>query len=88
MRFAITGREFTQGENLIPARIEISGEYTFERTADGAKLTRQGDVQVKYLDLETLGAHASSAHMAEYAGKVKDLIASRVIHVLQSAEHA
>ena len=30
-----------------------------------------------------LRAHAKSAHMAEYAAKTKDLIASRAIHVLQ-----
>ena len=34
---------------------------------------------------ESLGAlknHASSTHMAAYAGKTKDLIESRIIHVL------
>ena len=29
-----------------------------------------------------LQAHATSAHMASYGAKVKDLLASRVIHVL------
>ncbi|MEM7774517.1 MAG: putative quinol monooxygenase [Pseudomonadota bacterium] len=30
-----------------------------------------------------LDAHSKAPHMAEYAGKVKDMLASRVIHVLQ-----
>ena len=34
---------------------------------------------------ETLAAHARSPHMAAYAAKVKDLIASRVVHVLSAA---
>lgn len=36
----------------------------------------------KWTSAETLAAHAASAHMAAYAAKVKDMIASRVIHVL------
>ena len=32
-----------------------------------------------------LKAHAAAPHMAAYAGKVKDLIADRVIHVLSPA---
>jgi quinol monooxygenase YgiN len=40
----------------------------------------------KWADAAALKAHAAAPHMAAYAAKVKDLIASRVIHVLQSAE--
>ena len=40
----------------------------------------------KWSDASALKAHASAPHMAEYAAKVKDLIASRVIHVLSPAE--
>jgi quinol monooxygenase YgiN len=36
----------------------------------------------KWRDAEALKAHAAAPHMAAYAAKVKDLIASRVIHVL------
>lgn len=36
----------------------------------------------KWESLETLAAHAAAPHMAAYAGKVKEMLASRVIHVL------
>jgi quinol monooxygenase YgiN len=39
----------------------------------------------KWQSLEALKAHAAAPHMAAYAAKVKDLIASRVIHVLSPA---
>jgi quinol monooxygenase YgiN len=37
----------------------------------------------KWATMEDLKAHAAAPHMAAYAAKVKDLLASRVIHVLQ-----
>ncbi len=37
----------------------------------------------KWESLDALKAHAGAPHMAAYAAKTKDLIASRVIHVLQ-----
>ena len=37
----------------------------------------------KWESPEALKAHATSPHMAAYAAKTRDLIASRVIHVLQ-----
>ena len=40
----------------------------------------------KWADAAALKAHAAAPHMAAYAAKVKDLIASRVIHVLAPAE--
>ncbi len=40
----------------------------------------------KWRDAAALKAHAGSPHMAAYAAKVKDLIATRVIHVLSPAE--
>ena len=40
----------------------------------------------KWSDAAALKAHAAAPHMAAYAAKVKDLIASRVIHVLSPAE--
>ena len=39
----------------------------------------------KWSDMEALKAHAAAPHMAAYAAKVKDMIATRVIHVLTPA---
>ena len=39
----------------------------------------------KWRDAQALKAHAAAPHMAAYAGKVKDMIASREIHVLSPA---
>jgi quinol monooxygenase YgiN len=39
----------------------------------------------KWADADALKAHAAAPHMAAYAAKVKDLVASRAIHVLTSA---
>jgi len=36
----------------------------------------------KWASLDALKAHAAAPHMAAYAAKTKDMIASRVIHVL------
>jgi quinol monooxygenase YgiN len=37
----------------------------------------------KWESLEALRAHGASPHMAAYAAKTRDLLASRVIHVLE-----
>lgn len=39
----------------------------------------------KWESMDHLKAHAAAPHMAEYAGKVKDMLADRVIHVLSAA---
>ena len=39
----------------------------------------------KWESLDALRAHAQAPHMAAYAARVKDLLASRVIHILQPA---
>ena len=39
----------------------------------------------KWESLDTLKAHAAAPHMAAYGAKTKDMIASRVIHVLSPA---
>jgi quinol monooxygenase YgiN len=39
----------------------------------------------KWESLEALGAHAKAPHMAAYGAKTKDLLASRVIHILSPA---
>jgi quinol monooxygenase YgiN len=36
----------------------------------------------KWRDLDALKAHAAAPHMAAYAAKTRDLIASRAVHVL------
>ena len=55
----------------------------------GAIQTKVGDdtfmVIEKWETAEDLAAHAKAPHMAAYAAKVKDMLASRVIHVLTSA---
>jgi quinol monooxygenase YgiN len=39
----------------------------------------------KWESMEALKAHAAAPHMAAYGAKVKDLVASRVIHILSPA---
>ena len=39
----------------------------------------------KWASADALKAHAAAPHMAAYAARVKDMLASRVIHILQSA---
>jgi quinol monooxygenase YgiN len=39
----------------------------------------------KWESMDHLKAHAAAPHMAEYAGKVKEMLADRVIHVLSAA---
>jgi quinol monooxygenase YgiN len=66
-------------------------EYVATVDTEGA-----GDVQTrfgpdtfvvveKWASLGALKAHAAAPHMTAYAAKTKDLIASRVIHVLSPA---
>lgn len=39
----------------------------------------------KWTSAETLKAHAAAPHMAAYGARTRDLVASRVIHVLTGA---
>lgn len=39
----------------------------------------------KWESMDALKAHAAAPHMAAYAGKTKEYIASRVIHILSPA---
>ena len=39
----------------------------------------------KWESLDALKAHAAAPHMAAYAAKTRDLVASRAIHMLQPA---
>ncbi len=79
--------------NLAAVRAEDGCiEYNIALDADGigsfqTKLGPDAFVFVeKWRDPHALKAHAAAPHMAAYAAKVKDLIASRVIHVLSPAE--
>ncbi|MEX2027819.1 MAG: hypothetical protein WEH44_10960, partial [Pirellulaceae bacterium] len=56
LSMAIRGRRFTRGDQGISEPIEISAKYTIEKTDTGSKLTRQGEVDVKFLERERLGA--------------------------------
>jgi quinol monooxygenase YgiN len=40
----------------------------------------------KWRDMAALKAHAAAPHMAAYAAKTKDLVASRAIHILKPAD--
>ena len=39
----------------------------------------------KWASMAALRAHAAAPHMAAYGAKVKDMLASRVIHILSPA---
>jgi quinol monooxygenase YgiN len=62
---------------------------TVDAEGAGAIQTRFGEdtfvVVEKWASLDALAAHAAAPHMAAYAARTKDLIASRVIHVLSPA---
>ncbi|MFV1968978.1 MAG: hypothetical protein ACC628_26460, partial [Pirellulaceae bacterium] len=51
---AIQGRQFTRGDQVIRAAIRISATYQLERTEKGARITRQGDVVVEYVNRKSL----------------------------------
>ena len=77
----------------IPAVLAEDGciEYTpvIDVPSLGKWQTRFGDdtfvVLEKWRDAAALAAHAAAPHMAAYAARTKDLIASRTIHVVSSA---
>ncbi len=62
---------------------------TIDTEGVGSLQTPFGDdtfvVVEKWQSLAALKAHAAAPHMAAYGAKVKDMIASRVIHVLSPA---
>jgi quinol monooxygenase YgiN len=79
--------------NLTPVRAEDGCiEYSLAVDAEGmgsfqTKFGADTFVFVeKWRDAQALKAHAGAPHMAAYAAKVKDMIASRVIHVLSPAD--
>ncbi len=80
-------REFRQ---LVPTVLAEKGCIEYGPVIDtpnaGAVQTPAGPdtfvVVEKWESLETLAAHAAAPHMAAYGAKVRDMLASRVIHVL------
>ncbi len=74
----------------VPAVHAEAGCIEYGATIDaegvGGLQTKFGDdtfvVVEKWASLDSLKAHAAAPHMAAYAAKTKDMLASRVIHVL------
>ncbi len=74
----------------VPAVHAEAGCIEYGATIDaegvGGLQTKFGDdtfvVIEKWENLDALKAHAAAPHMAAYAAKTKDMLASRVIHVL------
>jgi hypothetical protein len=50
IRFAVRGQRFESGENTVSKLMEMSAVYAVQKTPDGARLVRQGDVSVDYID--------------------------------------
>lgn len=60
MKITIRGRQFTRGNQTVTAEMDIWAVYRVEQTAEGVKLTREGDVQAEY----TRGGFESAARIA------------------------
>ena len=56
LKLAIRGSRFKRANQTINEPLEIFASYTIEKTPEGAKFTRQGDVEVTFLERERLGA--------------------------------
>lgn len=77
----------------VPAVLAEDGCIEYAPMVDaeglGAWQTRFGAdsfvVVEKWRDAAALAAHAKAPHMAAYAARTKDLVASRTIHVLSPA---
>lgn len=77
----------------IPAVLAEDGCHEYQPVVDaegfGSFQTKYGPdtfiVLEKWRDAAALAAHAKAPHMAAYAARTKDLVASRTIHILSSA---
>ena len=49
---AIHGRKFTRSEQEIRSPMRIIGTYALEKTPEGTRLVRQGDVEVEYVGVK------------------------------------
>ena len=80
--------------NLAAVRAEdgcIEYNIAFDAEGMGSFQTKFGNNTFafieKWRDAQALKAHAAAPHMAAYAAKIKDLIATRVIHVLSPEDN-
>ncbi|MCC9609685.1 hypothetical protein LOC68_03965 [Blastopirellula sp. JC732] len=55
VEITIRGRQFTRGDTEFNDTVKISAVYTVERGEKGAKLTRDGDVNVEFIGKEKQG---------------------------------
>ena len=77
----------------VPNVLAVDGCHAFEATIDAAGIgefqTKFGDdtfvVVARWERASHLAAHITAPHMAEYAAKVKDMLAERTIHVTEAA---
>jgi quinol monooxygenase YgiN len=80
-------------QSIVPAVRKEAGCIEYGAAVDaegvGAVQTRLGPdtyvVVEKWASAAALAAHSTAPHMAEFRAKTKDLMASRVIHVLSPA---
>ena len=49
IKIGVRGIRFTRGNEVVKSAMEMSATYKVEKTATGSKLTRQGDVEARYL---------------------------------------
>ncbi len=56
IQFAIFGQRFQQGETVVDGPIRLSATYTIQWNQGGARLVRQGEVAVEFVNLDRLGA--------------------------------
>ena len=81
--FTSSRRETALGvETKFGKYTSMVGRYQLENGVNG---TDSFAVIEKWASAEALKAHGASSHMATYAAKTKDMIASRAIHVLSPA---
>jgi len=60
VKIALRGRRFTRGEQVVSSEMDIWALYALTRTPEGAKLTREGEVQAEY----TMGGFENAAKIA------------------------
>ncbi len=59
-RIVIRGKKFSRGSQSISEPAEISATYRLEKGPGGIRMTRQGDVQVKFIGSENLGGRQTA----------------------------
>jgi hypothetical protein len=53
---SVRAKQFASGDNEVKKRLRISATYDIEKTPQGVRLTRQGDVEVEFVGKERLKA--------------------------------